>query len=92
MVQGRFANSGRNILIGPAFSEWDLTISKYFHIHEGRRLQFRAESFNVLNHPSFTGLHTTVRFDSAGKPTQGVGAITAAGIGSVLEFGAKLNF
>ena len=46
----------------------------------------------VANHPSFTGLNTTVRFDSAGRPTQGFGAITAAGIGRVLEFGAKLNF
>ena len=46
----------------------------------------------VANHPSFTGLNTTVRFDSAGSPTQGCGGITAAGIGRVLEFGAKLNF
>src|SRR5262249_51050206 len=92
MVQGRFGTSGRNIVTGPAFSEWDVTISKNFRIHEQTRLQFRAESFNVLNHPSFTAINTTVRFDASGKPTQGFGAVTAAGIGRVLEFGAKLNF
>ena len=92
MVQGRFGNSGRNILTGPPFSQWDLTLAKLFAIRERARLQFRAESFNVLNHPAFTGINTTVRFDSAGKPTQGYGAVTAAGIGRVLEFGMKLIF
>jgi hypothetical protein len=92
MVQGRFGNSGRNILTGPPFSQWDVTMAKIFPIHERARLQFRAESFNVLNHPSFTGINTTVRFDSAGKPTQGYGAVTSAGIGRVLEFGMKLIF
>src|SRR5262249_17643122 len=85
MVQGRFGPSGRNILIGPGFSQWDVTLAKYFRVRERARLQLRAESFNVLNHPSFTGINTTVRFDAAGKPTQGFGAITAAGIGRVLE-------
>lgn len=92
MVQGRFGNSGRNILIGPAFSQFDLTVARNLAIREKARLQFRAESFNILNHASFTGINTTVRFDSAGKPSQGYGAVNAAGIGRVLEFGLKLIF
>jgi hypothetical protein len=92
MVQGRFGNAGRNILIGPAFSQWDLSTIKNFDLRETTRLQFRAESFNFLNHPSFTGIDTTVRVDSAGRPAQTYGAVTGAGPARVLEFGLKLLF
>jgi hypothetical protein len=69
MVQGVFGNGGRNILIGPGFNQWDLSAIKNLDVRERTRLQFRAESFNVVNHPSFTGIDTTVRFDAAGKAT-----------------------
>jgi hypothetical protein len=92
MVQGQFGNGGRNILIGPGFSQWDLSIFKNFNYRDRARVQFRAESFNLLNHPSFTGIDTTARFDAAGKPTGTFGAVTAAGPSRVLEFGVKLLF
>jgi len=92
MPPGRFGNSGRNILIGPGFNQWDLALLKNFRLGETRALQFRAESFNVWNHPSFTGINTTVRFDAQGRPTQNYGAVNASGPGRVLEFGLKLLF
>ena len=42
--------------------------------------------------PSFTGIDTTVRVDSAGRPAQTYGAVTGAGPARVLEFGLKLLF
>lgn len=48
-----FGNAGRNILIGPGFESLDLSMMKSFRLSENVRLQFRAESFNVLNHPNF---------------------------------------
>jgi hypothetical protein len=92
MIQGKFGNSGRNILIGPGFNQWDMSLLKNFRFTEARSLQFRAESFNVFNHASFTGLNTTVRFDATGKPTQSYGAVTGSGPGRVLELGLKLIF
>ena len=92
MVQGRFGDAGRNILIGPGFSQWDISLSKNFSLWEGARLQFRAESFNIWNHPSFTGINTVVRFDAAGKPSQGYGAVNGSGPGRTLAFGLKLLF
>jgi hypothetical protein len=92
MVQGQFGNAGRNILIGPGFSQWDISTIKNFELGEKARLQFRAESFNIFNHPSFTGIDTTVRFDAAGRPTQTYGAVNGAGPARVLEFGLKLLF
>jgi hypothetical protein len=92
MIQGRFGDAGRNILIGPGFTEWDIALLKNFPLREKLGLQFRAESFNTWNHPAFTGLNTTVRFDAAGKPTQSYGAVTSSGPGRTLSFGLKLLF
>jgi len=48
-----FGNAGRNSLIGPSFKSLDLSLLKNFRLTEKVRVQFRAESFNVLNHPNF---------------------------------------
>ncbi len=92
MVQGQFGNTGRNILIGPGFQLWDISLMKRISIRERTRLQFRAESFNTFNHPNFTGINTTVRFNAVGQPTQNFGAVNGAGPGRVLSFGLKLLF
>jgi hypothetical protein len=46
-------NLGRNALRGFGLTQWDLSIHRDFAIHESLKLQFRAEMFNVLNHPNF---------------------------------------
>ena len=48
-----FGNAGRNILIGPGFKNFNLSLLKNLPLGEGVRLQFRAEAFNVFNHPNF---------------------------------------
>src|SRR5262249_13656491 len=48
MIQGVFGNGGRNVLIGPGFNQWDVSVIKNFVLHERARLQFRAESFNLV--------------------------------------------
>lgn len=90
MLAGQFGNGGRNGLIGPGFNQWDFSVLKSFAIREKARVQFRAESFNIFNHPSFTSIDTTARFDAAGRPAQTYGAVTGAGPSRVLEFGLKL--
>ena len=92
MIPGMFGNSGRNILIGPGFQNWDISLLKNLRFQEQTNLQFRAESFNIFNHTNFTGINTTVRFDNAGNPTGGFGAVNAAGPGRVLSFGLKVLF
>jgi hypothetical protein len=48
-----FGNLGRNALRGPAFKEVNLSIYKNTALTERVTLQFRAEFFNVLNHPNY---------------------------------------
>ncbi len=48
-----FGNAGRNIVRGPGFQEWDISIFKVFPIGEQMRLEFRSEFFNAFNHPNF---------------------------------------
>jgi hypothetical protein len=52
-AQGTFGDTGRNVFRGPSFKNWDFSVSKTFQLHERLNLQFRAEFFNILNHPNF---------------------------------------
>ena len=47
---GQFGNEGRNAVRGPGIEDVDLSMFKTFNLGESRRIQFRAECFNLLNH------------------------------------------
>lgn len=46
-------NVPRNSLPGPAFFQWDFSAMKNFPVTEKVKTQFRADLFNILNHPNF---------------------------------------
>jgi len=46
-------NAGRNRFYGPGLKEVDFSTFKNIRLMERLKLQFRAEFFNVLNHPNF---------------------------------------
>ena len=48
-----YGNAGRNILIGPGQRILDGSIRKEFAVVHEQKLEFRAEFFNMLNHPNF---------------------------------------
>jgi hypothetical protein len=45
-----FGDSGRNVLVNPRHTNFDMALLKDFHIRENMGFQFRAEAFNVFNH------------------------------------------
>ncbi|HZN12026.1 MAG TPA: TonB-dependent receptor [Blastocatellia bacterium] len=49
----RFGTLGRNVLIGPGFSNVDFSVLKNTRITEAVRVQFRAEFFDLFNHANF---------------------------------------
>ncbi|HUJ23586.1 MAG TPA: carboxypeptidase regulatory-like domain-containing protein [Bryobacteraceae bacterium] len=50
---GQFGNEGRNVVRGPGIADVDLSLFKSFAIGESKRIQFRAECFNIANHANF---------------------------------------
>jgi hypothetical protein len=63
---------GRNALRGPGFFQLDLSVMKNFPITEAVKVQFRADIFNIFNHPNFAnpdgGICSAVASSSAGPP------------------------
>jgi hypothetical protein len=67
---GYFGDLGRDQIYGPGFVNFDFSVTKNFQLRERLMLQFRAEFFNIFNHPNFalpTNSFTTA-FDAAGNP------------------------
>jgi hypothetical protein len=53
-VSHPFGNAGRNIVRSPAFYQLDLGLHKNFPLwSEARRIEFRAEAFNLFNRTNF---------------------------------------
>ena len=81
-----FGNAGRNILTGPGLTNVDFSIFKDFPIYERFKFQFRAEMFNIFNHPNFGNPNTTWNTGSFGN-------ITATLTDNRdIQFGGKLIF
>jgi hypothetical protein len=82
---GQFGNEGRNIVRGPAIESVDLSLFKNFSITESTRLQFRAECFNIFNHPNL-GLPVNDLQSPA------FGQILQSGQPRLFQFALKLMF
>jgi hypothetical protein len=83
--RGSFGDSGRNILEGPGFQNVNFSLMKTTKLKEGLDLQFRAEAFNLLNHPNFD-----LPDNFLGSPT--FGRIVSAESPRHIQFGLKLLF
>lgn len=68
-----YGNAGRNSLIGPGRTNFDMSVMKTFHVHAESNFQFRFEAFNVFNHPQFGYPNSTVGSNQVGQITSIVG-------------------
>jgi hypothetical protein len=71
---GTFGNSGRNIFRDTGFHNLDMSVSKSWKFKERLTTQFRAEFFNITNHPNFAN-------PFGGTAGQGVGATADPSVG-----------
>jgi hypothetical protein len=72
-----WGDSGVGVILGPGQFNFDATLAKVTRvggIHEGATLQFRAEFFNLFNHPQFN--NPGVAFNSPAS----FGAITSTSV------------
>ena len=88
---GELGNSDRTPLSGPPFVNTDFSAVKDIALRESMALQFRAEVFNIWNHPQFS---TPGQDLAAGPPPAGdLGVITqTVNNPRLIQFALKLRF
>lgn len=91
---GTFGRVRRNNLTGPGYEEVDASLFKNFFAQERVHGQFRAECFNIFNHPNFanpTGAANSGTFGQLTATPSSSGTGTQ-GQPRVFQFGAKIIF
>ncbi len=81
-----YGNGGRNILRADSLKQVDFTLLKMFPITERTALQFRAEMFNILNHPVFAIPNTTINNASGGQVSSTLNSAR------IIQLALKLSF
>jgi hypothetical protein len=82
-----YGNSGVGILLGPGQVNFDASLIKNTPITERQNLQFRAEFFNLFNHPQFSNPSLAVSSPST------FGQITTTSVNPrIIQFALKYIF
>ncbi len=82
-----YGTSGYDMLRGPGYQDWDMSLQKNVQWHEPYNVQLRADSFNVFNHPDFSAPNAAI------SNTSTVGTITSDSYEPrTVEFAMKFNF
>jgi hypothetical protein len=92
---GTIGNLGRNTLIGPKLVNFDFSLFKQFALGETRALHFRAEMFNIFNHPNFgvpnAANRTALLPGGVVNPTAGA-ILSTVTTSRQIQFGLKFTF
>jgi len=93
---GTLGNLGRNTVISPSVFNADVSLQKEFSLDARRRLQFRAEFFNLGNHPSFgrnTGGTPVVFSGNSGRRGSSAGRLSqTVTTARQLQFALRFSF
>ena len=73
---GFLGNVGRLTARGDDFSNFDFSLGKNASLAEDVTLQFRAEFFNIFNHPNFRHPRRSI-ITSSGRPSSSFGRVTS---------------
>jgi len=88
---GQVGNLGRNVLRGLPSWQVDFAFRKEFRLTEKANLQFRAEAFNIFNHPNFGTIQTTLTAANFGQATNMLNR-QLGGINQLYQFGGPRSF
>jgi hypothetical protein len=83
-----FGNAARNSIIGPKWFDSDLSVVKVVPVGEQVRIQFRAEAYNVFNHPNLGNPNSCVDCSGAGTITGLANNATMR----KMQFGLRVDF
>jgi hypothetical protein len=92
-------NAPRNLVRGFGENQLNLALRREFPVFEALKLQFRAETFNLLNHPNFGYVDPTLTSATFGTATsmlnQSLGTVSSLyqqGGSRSFQFAMKLTF
>ena len=92
-AKGTWGNFGRYVARGPGYYEIDGAVEKRFPLAESRSISFRAEAFNLLNHPIYGNPSGNTSSGSFGRITSILNAgATGTGTPRRLQFALRLDF
>src|SRR5215472_5522117 len=87
-----FGNLGRNPFTGPNFVNTDLSLVKNTKVTERMNVQFRAEAFDMLNHPNFGNPNLNAQSSTFGRITGTRFPTGEFGSARQLQLSLKLQF
>jgi Carboxypeptidase regulatory-like domain/TonB-dependent Receptor Plug Domain len=90
-LNGELGNANRAPLYGPDFVNTDFSFIKHIPIHETINVDFRAEFFNLFNHPQFYLPGDSTFMQNIDSPTFGVVSDTVNNP-RLIQFALKVNF
>jgi hypothetical protein len=65
----------RNLIYQPGFQDWNLMLFKRFAINERNNIEFRAEAYDFINHPNWSGPNLNPTSSTFGEVTGKSGLI-----------------
>lgn len=83
-----FGNAERNSIIGPKWFDSDLSVVKMIPVGEDVKIQFRAEAYNVFNHPNLGNPNSCVDCFGAGT----INNLASNAIMRRMQFGLRFDF
>lgn len=90
---GHFGDSRRNQLFGPRAVNFDMSLFRSFRVIEHQQLTFRAEAFNIFNHPQFSNPQTALNNPSQfGQSTSTLSTQTGFHTSRQLQFALRYSF
>jgi hypothetical protein len=89
---GTFGDSPRNGVYGPGFAQIDSALVKQTAITESKSLEFRAEFFNMFNHPNFAQPDSTYGDAAFGQISSTFGRTIGLGTERQIEFALKFRY
>jgi hypothetical protein len=90
-AQYTYGNGGRNILRANGIKQVDFSVLKTFPVTESKQFQFRAEVFNILNHPTFSAPSTAINSSSGGQVSSTLNAARIIQLGLKFLFSAPVR-
>jgi len=93
---GTFGDIRRNTLVGPGYSDVDLSLAKEFSITERLKLEIRGDAYNAFNHVNYANPDANVGYTSGALADGTAGTITGPAGGNsnmrLIQLGARVSF